>query len=176
VDLRRDGDAWVDVTASRGLAGLLGVTQARALDLDNDSRRDLVRAGGGGIHFHPGIEGAWDPPLRITGSTVSPHQGGPLCDGKLSGLFQADRPGEYQYSRPGEILRCPWHGWEFDIRNGQSWFDPAKTRVRKYEVSVEPGAELEPDELAAASGYQKGPYTAETFAVTVEEQYVVLEV
>jgi 3-phenylpropionate/trans-cinnamate dioxygenase ferredoxin subunit len=105
-----------------------------------------------------------------------PHQGGPLCDGKLSGLFQADRPGEYQYSRPGEILRCPWHGWEFDIRNGQSWFDPAKPRVRKYEVSVEPGAELEPDELAAASGYQKGPYTAATFAVTVEEQYVVLEV
>ncbi|HMB69775.1 MAG TPA: FG-GAP-like repeat-containing protein [bacterium] len=70
-DLRRDGESWVDVTASRGLAGLLGVTHARALDLDNDGRRDLVRAGGGGIHFHPGIEGAWDPPLRITGNPVT---------------------------------------------------------------------------------------------------------
>jgi tetratricopeptide (TPR) repeat protein len=71
MDVRRDGDAWVDVTASRGLAGLLGVTQARAVDLDNDGRRDLVRAGGGGIHFHPGLEGAWDPPRRITGATVT---------------------------------------------------------------------------------------------------------
>ena len=37
---------------------------------------------------------------------------------------------------PGEILRCPWHGWEFDMRTGQSWFDPERTRVRRYEVEV----------------------------------------
>ncbi|MFZ0849521.1 MAG: Rieske 2Fe-2S domain-containing protein, partial [Hyphomicrobiaceae bacterium] len=23
--------------------------------------------------------------------------------------------------REGEMVRCPWHGWEFDIRTGQSW-------------------------------------------------------
>ena len=46
------------------------------------------------------------------------------------GRVTSDRAEEYHYSRAGEILRCPWHAWEFDIRTGQSWFDPASVRVR----------------------------------------------
>jgi nitrite reductase/ring-hydroxylating ferredoxin subunit len=94
-----------------------------------------------------------------------PHQGGSLCDGTLIGLVQSSEPGEYRYSRPGEILRCPWHGWEFDVRTGQSWCEPARIRAMRYEVEVESGSEL-----------AKGPYVAETFPVTVEEQYVVVDV
>jgi 3-phenylpropionate/trans-cinnamate dioxygenase ferredoxin subunit len=105
-----------------------------------------------------------------------PHQGGPLCEGKLSGLVQAARPGQYQYSRPEEILRCPWHGWEFDVKTGQSWFDPAKTRVRSYEVMVESGATLEEEGNAALPQLVKGPYVAETYPVSVEAQYIVVEV
>ena len=45
-------------------------------------------------------------------------------------------------TRPGEFLRCPWHGWEFDIRTGQSWCDPKKVRTRAYKATIEPGAEL----------------------------------
>src|SRR5690606_21954687 len=44
-----------------------------------------------------------------------PHQGGPLCTGRVSGFLFSHVPGEYTYTRRGEILRCPWHGWEFDI-------------------------------------------------------------
>lgn len=98
-----------------------------------------------------------------------PHQGGPLCAGRLSGLLQASAPGEYAYSRAGEMLRCPWHGWEFDVRTGQSWFDPARTRVRRYPVNVE----ARPAEAGAA---RPGPYVAETYPVSVERQYVVVEV
>lgn len=105
-----------------------------------------------------------------------PHQGGPLCEGKLSGLIQAAKPGEYQYSRPEEILRCPWHGWEFDIKTGQSWFDPVKTRVRRYEVMVEPGEALESQGEGMPSELTKGPYVAETYSVSIEQQYVVVEV
>ena len=54
-----------------------------------------------------------------------PHQGGPLCLGITLGFLRSAGPGEFHYSRAGEILRCPWHGWEFDMRTGQSWFDPA---------------------------------------------------
>ena len=54
-----------------------------------------------------------------------PHRGGSLCDGVAVGLAQSREPGDYQYSRKGEIIRCPWHSWEFDIRTGQSWCDPA---------------------------------------------------
>ena len=66
-----------------------------------------------------------------------PHQGGPLCRGSLSGLLTSTSPGTYSYERPGEVLRCPWHGWEFDIRTGRSLVDPDHLRIRTYEVSVD---------------------------------------
>ena len=94
-----------------------------------------------------------------------PHQGGPLCTGNTLGFLRSAGVGEFIYSRPGEVVRCPWHGWEYDLRTGQSWFDPARVLVRNYEVSVEPGQEL-----------QKGPYVAETYEVSVEQQYVVVEI
>lgn len=37
------------------------------------------------------------------------HQGGPLCQGELVGLILSSEPGTYTLTRPGEILRCPWH-------------------------------------------------------------------
>ena len=70
----------------------------------------------------------------------------------------------YSYARLGEIIRCPWHGWEFDIRTGQSYCDPKRFRVRAYPVNVEPG-----------SAVVKGPYVAETLAVSVESDYVVVD-
>jgi 3-phenylpropionate/trans-cinnamate dioxygenase ferredoxin subunit len=94
-----------------------------------------------------------------------PHEGAPLCRGKLGGLVEADMPGEYRLSRQGEFLKCPWHGWEFDIRTGQSWCDPTNTYVKRYGVTVESGA-----------GLQKGPYVADIFSVTVEDQYIVVDV
>src|SRR4051794_23911253 len=104
-----------------------------------------------------------------------PHQGGPLCSGTQSGLIVAASPGAYDYSRAGEILRCPWHGWEFDIRTGQSWCDPARVRVRSYAVIIEA-----PQSTAADPGFQagleRGPYIAETYEVTVEQQHVVVDV
>jgi hypothetical protein len=110
-------------------------------------------------------------------------------------------------------VRCPWHGWEFDVRTGQSWFDPVQVRVRKYNVVVTSGSEIiaeesdssesgdpssppppapgtTPAEVAAASaqagevgetepgmeGMLKGPYVAETFPVTIDKEYVVVDV
>lgn len=104
-----------------------------------------------------------------------PHQGGPLCDGWQWGELSSTRPGEYVYGRPGILLGCPWHNWEFDLRSGQSWWDPARTRVRAYDVRVEPGEALSPDPEAPAAGMIKGPYTAETYLVQAEGEYVVLE-
>lgn len=93
-----------------------------------------------------------------------PHAGGRLSEGKLTGLLQSSAPGEYRYSREGEVVRCPWHSWEFDIRTGKSQCDPRKIRVKNYPVTVEGGPSL-----------TEGPYTAETFTVTVEDSYVVVE-
>jgi nitrite reductase (NADH) small subunit len=90
-----------------------------------------------------------------------PHQGGPLCQGRLSGAVLASRPGEDEYLRDGEILRCPWHGWEFDVKTGQSWIDPERLRVRTYSVTIETAG------MAPA---------AETYEVTVEQERVVVHV
>jgi nitrite reductase/ring-hydroxylating ferredoxin subunit len=102
-----------------------------------------------------------------------PHQGGPLCEGQLLGQLRSARPGEYEFDAGRKLLECPWHGWEYDIETGQSWFDPSKTRVRKYAVEVREGRTLEID---PASGLAKGPYVAESYPVSVEKDYVVVEV
>ena len=101
-----------------------------------------------------------------------PHQGGPLCSGLVTGFLESPAPGTYNYTRQGEILRCPWHSWEFDIKTGQSWWSPRQRRVRKYEVQVESGENIE----ASNAGAEKGPYVADTFPVTVEQQYVVIDI
>ena len=113
-----------------------------------------------------------------------PHQGGPLCEGKLWGLLEASAPGEFAYTRRGEILTCGWHGWEFDVRTGQSWCDPRRLRARTYPVRVEHGSTLvaesasetdgEPSTVAA--GRVKWPYVAETYPVSTDGRYVVVEV
>jgi 3-phenylpropionate/trans-cinnamate dioxygenase ferredoxin subunit len=77
-----------------------------------------------------------------------PHQGGPLCSGELFGALSAETPGQYEFERPGEIIRCPWHGWEFDMRSGRSWFDPRRVRVRSYPAKLE--AETYPARRAGA--------------------------
>lgn len=93
-----------------------------------------------------------------------PHQGGSLVQGHLVGLIEASEPGCYRYSRRGEIIRCPWHGWEFDLRTGKSWCEPDRVRARQFSVSIAAGAKL-----------VEGPYVAETFPVRVEDDYVVIE-
>jgi nitrite reductase/ring-hydroxylating ferredoxin subunit len=101
-----------------------------------------------------------------------PHEFGSLCKGKLVGLAQSDIPGEYRLERKGEFVKCPWHGWEFDIRTGQSYCDPQTMRVRTFAATVAKGADI----LANETGITKGPYVAETFPVHVEDDYVIIEV
>ncbi len=94
-----------------------------------------------------------------------PHEGADLCRGQVVGLAESDEPGQYRMTRHGELVRCPWHGWEFDIRTGKSWCDPARTRVKSFDVSVSKGGAL-----------TEGPYQAETFPVSIDEDYVVVEI
>lgn len=93
-----------------------------------------------------------------------PHQGAPLCRGKVTGTTIAEKPFEIQYGREGEIIKCPWHGWEFDITSGQSVFNPHKVKVRTYEVTVE-GPEIDDEDPSI-----------ETYPVTVEEGTVYVHV
>jgi nitrite reductase/ring-hydroxylating ferredoxin subunit len=41
-------------------------------------------------------------------------------------------------TRDGQIVRCPWHNWEFDITTGCNLADPRR-RIRTYQVDVSDG-------------------------------------
>lgn len=66
-----------------------------------------------------------------------PHQGAPLGLGQLDGTCMPGSVGEYRSGRRGEILRCPWHRWEFDVLTGRSLHDPEGCRVARYDVYVD---------------------------------------
>lgn len=49
---------------------------------------------------------------------VCPHAGAPVCMGKISKMITGDTT-DIQYSEK-MVLKCPWHGWEFDLLTGIS--------------------------------------------------------
>ena len=48
------------------------------------------------------------------------HRGGPLGEGELD----------------GNVVTCPWHGWQFDVMTGRCATNPA-AKVAKYNVKME---------------------------------------
>jgi nitrite reductase (NADH) small subunit len=50
------------------------------------------------------------------------HKGGNLCDGRVE----------------GDIVTCPLHGWEFDLRSGVCMTIPGES-VPRFTVTVEDG-------------------------------------
>lgn len=66
------------------------------------------------------------------------HQGAPMSKGSLCGTSApTETLGEYNYVKEGEILRCPWHGREFDVKNEGRMLADEKCRLGKFQVSVE---------------------------------------
>ena len=51
------------------------------------------------------------------------HMGGPLCEGSLA----------------GEVVTCPWHGSQFNVRTGEVVMDPATEPIATYSVQVRDG-------------------------------------
>jgi nitrite reductase/ring-hydroxylating ferredoxin subunit len=104
-----------------------------------------------------------------------PHLSGPLCEGSVLGLVYSNGPGDIQFDAKRKMLTCPWHGWEFDLDTGQSYWNPAGLRARPMPVEVESGAEVVAElEDGTAVPLIKGPYVAEKYAVTVESDYLVV--
>jgi 3-phenylpropionate/trans-cinnamate dioxygenase ferredoxin subunit len=99
-----------------------------------------------------------------------PHQGGPLALGRAVRRVVSEQPGKVRLCDEFHIV-CPWHGWNYDLETGAA-YAPGDPRVKSYSVSVEAGAEIA-EQLEGETGAE--PYVAETFEVSVEEEYVVLD-
>lgn len=98
---------------------------------------------------------------------LCPHQFAPLCLGKITGYCAPSRVGEYNWKRVGEIIRCPWHAWEFDIKTGRSVFNPHKVRTKSYDVCVDPAP---PNTREAGNSMEEK--SVETFSVSVDDDAV----
>lgn len=65
---------------------------------------------------------------------VCPHELAPICRGPVRGTTLPSLPGQYRWGHEGEILACPWHGWEFNLLSGESVVDRRKLRLFPVEV------------------------------------------
>jgi nitrite reductase/ring-hydroxylating ferredoxin subunit len=127
----------------------------------------------GGVRIvHPDRSGPGIGVFNVAGEFYAlrnscPHMDGPLCAGTITGtstsFTRADGAPQVAWERDGEIIACPWHRWEFEIRTGRTVF-PSQRRARRYPVTVEP-----PEAMERLRG------GAETYPVTVEDGIVVLE-
>ena len=70
---------------------------------------------------------------------ICPHRGAPLCEGTQCGTTAPVSRAEFIYHRENEIIRCAWHGWEFDIKSGEALAAPG-VKARTFPVTVEDGA------------------------------------
>jgi nitrite reductase/ring-hydroxylating ferredoxin subunit len=112
-----------------------------------DGQRKIVQVDSLSIGvFHH--DGQW---YAVRNSCI--HRGGPVATGRLD----------------GDILTCPWHGFQFNLRTAQCLADP-KAELDRYVVSVIDGqVHLQVPDLSAVSsapatigGPASGPATATT--------------
>ncbi|SFR64860.1 Rieske (2Fe-2S) protein [Halogeometricum limi] len=108
-------------------------TVARTDELD-DGDRLLVEVEGGEIVVF-NVDGEY-----VAYTNWCAHQAGPVCEGTLTGTWDADFDREelevgMELCREGEILSCPWHGWEYDVVDGSSLTSDA--RLPAHPVRVE---------------------------------------
>jgi nitrite reductase (NADH) small subunit len=68
-----------------------------------------------------------------------PHMGASMTSGTLSGTLVAAAPHELVYGMDDRVIRCPWHGWEFDLETGRSLLEPKRVGLKTYEVTEEGG-------------------------------------
>lgn len=83
-----------------------------------------------GLYFHAGEVRAWH--------NVCPHQGGPVCQGKImprtvQPVREDRKSGGPAFHPADRNIVCPWHGFEFDILTGRH---PADGRVGLRGVPV----------------------------------------
>lgn len=71
-----------------------------------------------------GLQGIEVAVFRVDGeyfalSNYCVHQGGPVCEGLVSGTLSVDDDWELTYDDTTKVVACPWHGWEFDLQSGE---------------------------------------------------------
>ena len=102
----------------------------RVAELPPGSRREVAVGGEYGVMV-----------FNVGGSFYAlrnkcPHTGGPLGRGFIRPHVVSDGVGDFKFEREAEIVKCPYHNWEFDIATGCALYDPS-LRAKTYPVVIE---------------------------------------
>jgi len=71
---------------------------------------------------------------------VCAHALAPICVSPLTGTYLPSEPDVFTYGMEGLVLRCPWHTWEFDVRDGKSLFTGDQRRLKTFPIRVQDGS------------------------------------
>ena len=101
---------------------LLGMTKHEVVRVDEVTvgRAKIVQLAGAEIGLFRLNDGTWRAYKNFC-----PHAGAPVCTGPVS-------------NGPPQILRCPWHAWDFDLATGQL-VGRARCELDSYRVEVADG-------------------------------------
>jgi nitrite reductase/ring-hydroxylating ferredoxin subunit len=66
------------------------------------------------------------------------HQGARLSRGRLLPATEGDAVGTYVMDDAREVVKCPWHGYEYDVRSGCAVFD-RRLALRRVRVREQDG-------------------------------------
>jgi len=68
-----------------------------------------------------------------------PHKGAEICRLPPTGTALPGPPGTLAWGHEGDVLRCPWHGFEFLIETGERPYSDSRMRLRIYPARIENG-------------------------------------
>ena len=66
------------------------------------------------------------------------HQGGPMCEGPVTGTVSQNADGELTYDSTQKVVKCPWHGCEFELETGEHLSRPQYSQPT-YDVETRDG-------------------------------------
>lgn len=99
------------------------------LDRLEDAKPEIVSVAGRSI----GIIAANGQVYAVR--NVCPHKGAPICRGEVRGTLLPSEPSTFVFGLENQVLRCPWHGWEFKLEGGASLCG-LKARLTLYPVTI----------------------------------------
>ncbi|MDX6627398.1 MAG: hypothetical protein QOE56_2387 [Solirubrobacterales bacterium] len=70
---------------------------------------------------------------------ICPHRGAEVCTGEIGGTMMPSEPGRFVFGLDGFVLRCPWHRWAFDVRDGAAANGIDDRSLTMFEVTVRDG-------------------------------------
>ena len=98
------------------------------IDEVGPGERTIMEIGGRSIGLF-NVNGEYRAVLNLC-----PHAFAPVCQGSVRGTTAISQPGTYRWHKEGQILACPWHGWEFDLLTGECTVD--RRRLHFFEVEI----------------------------------------